>query len=225
MIEITDMVDDVARQTGLWCPATDDAVDLARMADLVVSNNMGMISVGTSAVATVWPWLEGKNIKILPRFYVGAGHSIRDADMSELAVNINAAFKRGASGAIIFVDMACLSDFVDMLRVVRDDLFFNKELAIGLNINEIGVDDWGRVFDAVARVRADSLVLALTKDTGEKSDFVGRVYGMLGAIADGTDFDICWVVGANPMRLEQVMRLTAAMRPAVLARTRLMICE
>ncbi|MCM1294557.1 MAG: hypothetical protein NC311_03275 [Muribaculaceae bacterium] len=225
MIEITDIVDDFAHQIGLWCPATDDATDLARMADFAVSNGVGVISVAASAVGTVWPWLEGKNIKIIPRFYIKAGRTIRDADMSEMAVNINAAFKRGASGAIVFVDVARLGALVDMVHVVRDDLFFNKELAIGLNLNEIDVDDWDMVFDAVSRVRADSLVLALTQDAGEKSDFVGRVYSMLGAVPVASSFDICWVVGANPMRLEQVMRLTAAVQPSLTTRTRLMICE
>lgn len=153
MIEITDMVDDIARQTGLWCPATDDATELARMADLAASNGVGVMSVAPDAVATVWPWLEGKNIKIIPRFYVGSGRTIRDDDMSKLAVDINTAFKRGAAGAIVFVDMARLASFVDMVHIVRDDLFFNKELAIGLNLNEIDVDDWGRVFDAISRVR------------------------------------------------------------------------
>lgn len=225
MIEIKNLVDDVRRQMGVWAGGSPDDMELARLADMVVADNVGMISVAPAAVRVIWPWLEKHEIKIFPRFYFGTAHAPTDADMSQLAVDINTAFKSGASGAIVFVSLRHLKTLVNALHVVRDDLFFNKELIIGLDIGDIDAAQWADVFDNIIRIRADGLMLALTRDRGEKSDFVGRVYAALDAWNPRFLGDVYWMVGRNPLRLEQVMRLTASMQPEQVARTHLMICE
>jgi len=224
MIEITGLVDDVRRQLGVWCPATEDGTELARMADMAVSYGVGMMSVAPNSVRVVWPWLEGQAIKIIPRFYFGGSRAPTDSDISQLAVDINTSFKHGASGAIVFVSMRHLEVLVNALHVVRDDLFFNKELIIGLDVGDIDACQWDAIFDCIIRIRANGLMLALTRDRGDKSDFVGRVYGALDAWNPGFFGDVYWMVGANPLRAEQVMRLTSAMRSELLEHTHLMMC-
>ncbi len=224
MIEITSLVDDVQCPFGVWCTATEEGTELARMADVAVSNGAGMISVAPTSVRVVWPWLEGRGIKIFPRFYFGGARTPTDADMSQLAVDINTSFKHGASGAIVFVPLRHLGGLVNALHVVRDDLFFNKELIIGLDIGDIDVSEWNAIFDYIMRIRANGLMLALTRDRGDKSDFVGRVYGALDAWNPGFLGDVYWMVGANPLRGEQVIRLTSAMRAELSERTHLMMC-
>lgn len=224
MIEITNLVDDVHGQLGVWGAAAD-STELARLADITVAGGVGMISVAPSAVRIIWPWLEGRAVKIFPRFYFGTTHAPTDADMSQLAVDINASFKSGASGAIVFVSLRHLKTLVDALHTVRDDLFFNKELIIGLDIGDIDTLQWADVFDCVMRIRANGLMLALTRDRGNKSDFVGRVYAVLDTWNQGFSGDIYWMLGGNVLRGEQVMRLTASMQPELVVRTHLMICE
>ncbi|MDE6250053.1 MAG: hypothetical protein K2M34_00250 [Alphaproteobacteria bacterium] len=225
MIEITSLVDDVHGQLGVWCAATADSTELARLADMTVASGVGMISVAPSAVRTVWPWLEGHSVKIFPRFYFGTAHAPTDSDMSQLAVDINTSFKSGASGAIVFVAQRYLKALVNALHIVRDDLFFNKELIIGLDVGDIEASEWADVFDCMCRIRANGLMLALTRDRGDKSDFVGRVYAALDAWNPGFLGDVYWMTGGNLLRGEQVMRLTADMQPELSARTHLMICE
>ena len=225
MIEIKSLVDDVHRQLGVWGAATADSTELARLADMTVASGVGMISVAPSAVRIVWPWLEGYAIKIFPRFYFGTAQMPTDTDMSQLAVDINTSFKSGAAGAIVFVSQRHLKTLVNALHVVRDDLFFNKELIIGLDIGDIDAYQWADVFDCMMRIRANGLMLALTRDRGNKSDFVGRVYAALDAWNPGFSGDMYWMTGGNFLRSEQVMRLTADMQSELSARTHLMICE
>lgn len=222
--EIGNLVNDAQCQLGVWCAGAEDSADLARFADMAIAVGAGMISVVPTAVPIIWPWLEKHAIKIMPRFYFGAARAPNDADMSQLAVDINMAFKHGASGAVVFVSQRNLEMLVNSLRVVRDDLFFNKELIIGLDIGDIDASHWDSIFECLIRIRADGLMLALTRDRGDKSDFVGRLYGALDAWNSGFFGDVYWMVGPSFMRAEQVVRLTEDMQPELLQRTHLMVC-
>lgn len=225
MIEqMTSLVIDSRRQLGVWCAGAEDSTDLVRFADMAVGLDAGMISVAPLSVPIVWPWLEKHSIKIIPRFYFGVTHTPTDTDMSNLAVDINTSFKQGASGACVFVSQKNLELLVNALHVVRDDLFFNKELIIGLDIGDIDASHWKKIFECLMRIRANGLMLALTRDKGDKSDFVGRLYAALDAWNLDFSGDVYWMVGANPMRAEQVMRLTDSMCSQLSARTHLMVC-
>lgn len=95
---------------------------------------------------------------------------------------------------------------------MRDDLFFNRELAVGIDIAEVGPFEWTAVFDAVRALRAGALVLVLTRDNGDASDFVGRLYAAVGAAANAK-CDLHFVLGNNPVRIEQALRMVRAVRP------------
>ncbi|MBR1380496.1 MAG: hypothetical protein IJ560_02820 [Alphaproteobacteria bacterium] len=197
-----------------WVPSDVSGGDLAAATASAVEMGCDLISVAPSNISVVWPWLEHKCPQILARFYLKTDATTMDAAISELAINANAAFKAGACGVQVFLSMADLAVFCRQIHIVRDDLFFNKKLCVGIDISEIGSGDWGRVFDSLSMIRADAIVLALARDTGGKSDFVGRIYGMLNT-ATTWNGAFHFTLGNNLFRIEQVWRLILALRPGI----------
>lgn len=201
-------------ESAIWCGSELEPTDLARMASIAIEKHIPIISVAPVSVSIMWPWLENKNIKIFSRFYL-KGHKIED--ISNLSEEINQSFKQGADGAQIFVSMTDLNELVSLLYMIRDDLFFNKSLFIGLNINEINFCDWENVVNLVKKIRATGLMLVLPKDSGDKSDFVGRIYSLMESIIDDEYTpQLHFLLGNNFSRIEQVVRLTEAMHQNLL---------
>ncbi len=218
MIDINDVLDEIGAQTALWCDADTDDVDLAAAVAAVVEQNMGWVSVASNAVARVWPWLEKTRVKIATRLRL---KSDSVADISELATQINAAFKQGADDIQLFVRVTDLHSLVVNLLPIRDDLFFNKSLTVVLDIGDIDDAMWGAVFADVAKIRADALMLELTYDAGDASDFVGRVYGALRHWNTATqNFGLHFAPCDDFMRIEQAYRLVQKMQPKLLPRSR-----
>lgn len=196
---------------ALWCPAKKDETDLAYYAEFAIANKLDYVSVSFDAVKTLWPWLENKNINIMPRFYLDTKFDFKNG-LSKLVADINAVFKQGADGIQVFISMCDLDSLVEQLFAIRDDLFFNKELFIGLDINDIGNCNFDKLWNALVKIRANGLVLALTADKGNKSDFVGRIYGLLDSWQKNTKIKLHFVLGENLLRIEQVKRLTQSMQ-------------
>lgn len=218
MIDITGIIAQSNVRVGLWCPTADDGTELAKMVDMANLCGANVMSVTPGVIKIVWPWIENTKIKIMARFYFTDSKSSEEI-VSKLVTEINSAFKVGASGAQVFVPYRALDTFVREMRGVRDDLFFDRRLAVGLDIGEIGDSDWNNVFDSLVNVRADSVVFVLGRDTGDKSDFVGRVYSMLNKWSDNYSGDVYWMLNDNYSRFEQVVRLIQAIRPELLKRT------
>ncbi len=217
MIDAETILDGVGKHTALWCAGGGEETDLAVAAHVVMGHGMDMISVTPAAVGVLWPWLEKVRVKIIPRFYVAG-----DVDMSDLSCRINAAFKSGAHGAQVFLSRRDLDKFVDELHVIRDDLFFNHVLSIGMDVGEIDADDWGTVFGLLNKIRANSLVLALPHDDGDRSDFVGRIYAAMnawGAFRGALHF----ALGQNVIRIDQAMRLVQDIQPRLYESVRFFI--
>lgn len=215
MINKDNVFDGAGGAMCLWCGAGADGADLAAAAECIASVGGAMISVAAPSVGVLWPWLEKTNVKIMARFYL---ESADDAALADFTRRAAAAFKQGASGAQVFLRVRDLAAFADALHLIRDDLFFNKDLSVGLDIGEIDAALWGAVFDALEKLRADSVLLALTVDRGNKSDFVGRVYGMLDTWRDTWGGAVHWALGNNFTRIDQARRLGERMRPALAAR-------
>ena len=97
--------------------------------------------------------------------------------------------------------------------MIRDDLFFNRELSIGLDLMEIDAGDWENLFAKLQKINASSVLFVLSKDLGNKSDFVGRVYGMLESWDANNKFNLGFMFGSDLMRIEQVVRLVESVRP------------
>ncbi len=206
-----------------WCSADMDANALAGVVDDAIAHGVHDISVGTSAVKIVWPWVEQTKIQISTRFYVPTRpRGIGAADASELTMNINSAFKCGATCAQMFMRVIDLGTIVKNLGPIREDLFFNKKLSVGLDICKIEPSDWSDVFDALNALGASSVIFAMSHDMGDKSDFVGRFYGALNAMGTFKG-EVHFAPMANPVRIDQVMRLTEQLRPEKLSNLKFFI--
>lgn len=213
MIASEPFFDEMSANMALWCDVAPDTGALAHVASVASGYAMPVMSVSPADVAMLWTWLEKTQVRIYSRFYLPP-RGARDIEVvSDLSARINAVFKQGACGAQIFMRASDLSDFVREISGVRDDLFFNHELAIGIDLADVDAPGWGDVFNAVRQLRAGVLVLVLTRDTGMRSDFVGRLYAMLNAMPADMRCDLHFVLGNNPMRIEQAGRLVRALRP------------
>lgn len=215
MIDIKEIFnnDDVAKSAGLWLADNGDSSDLAGAAEYAVEMNIGVLSVMPRDVGVIWPWVEKLKVKILSRFYVD---SIVGDKMSDLAVNIKSVFRQGADGAQMIVNLAELNRLTDSLLPVRDDLFFQKDLSVGLDMFAVWPLDWDGVFDSLRKLHASSLLLILTHDAREKSDFTGRIYGALQSWNADSNMELHVMLGESFSRAEQVYRLVAKMRPELL---------
>ena len=217
----TDNILDKFSGVALWCSADIEATDLANVASVAIEKNIPCMSVAPGSVSILWPWLENKNVKIFSRFYFDSQNKDGIDLISE---NINQVFKHGADGTQIFVSMRDLNEFVSQLYLIRDDLFFNKDVFIGLDINEIGPFDWPTVFVAIKKMRATGLTLAMTRDDGDKSDFVGRIYAALSYLDEKKEnIPLHFVCGVNETRIEQAQRLIQAMRPEMVGQAKFFI--
>ena len=210
MIDQDDIFDEVKDNLGLWCSAECAGADLASVAGMAITNKLQAMSVLPDVISELWPWIEDTNIKIITRVMVN--RTPDDEFMSNFSSILSTAFHSGANGAVVLVRFNELAQFIAELACIRDDLFFNKTLSIGLDINEIDFEDWEKVFKLLGTVRADSLTLFLSQDKGDKSDFVGRIYAMLNANMFGWDGALHFMLGQNIERIDQVFRLTQQLR-------------
>lgn len=208
---------------ALWCGADLDSGELARMVQVAVENKTSVMSVVPVSVGVVWPWLEGTAIKILARFYFPE-KKISEQHVSDITVRINAAFKQGAHGAQVFLGgPVALSELVRQTHMIRDDLFFAKDLSIGMDIGGVGPNDWDGLFADLRKINASSVLFVMTRDLGAKSDFAARVFGMLDAWSDENKFDVHFMLGGHPMWTEQAMRLIQKMRPELMSGSRFFV--
>lgn len=217
------VLEDFSYMKALWASNVDDDMDLARIADLALQNKVDSLSVLPEYVAKLWAWLEKKKVQIVARFYSENMKKNIEKNISLLTENINFYFKQGAGGAQVFIKKSDIGVFVNELRLIRDDLFFNKTLSIGLNISDILPLDTENIFFNLKKIKADSLLLVLPKDDGEKSDFVGKVYGILNGWDEGFYGGLHFVIGNSSLRIEQVIRLVQKIRPELLSKIRFFI--
>ena len=220
MIEMDDIFSSPDKRVAVWAEAASDTNDLAMMCEHVVSNNVSLISVPPEAISDVWTYLEKKEVKILTRYQVDSTSKSIDSDMYELGAKITSACKNGANGVQIFIKMRDFEVFLDGLRVVRDDLFFGRDLCIAMDTEDLDISNLGFIFQKLRDIRADSFVLTLNEDAGNRSDFVGRVYALLQQF--NFEGELHFILGNNFDRIDQVIRLTECMRPELADRLRLL---
>lgn len=213
MIEMDEIFSDSDKRIAIWCESIDDTNDLAIMCENIVNNNVNLISVAPENVANVWTYLEKKRVKILTRYDFSPATRNIESDMYNLAENIGRVCKSGADGVQIFIKMRDLESFIDMLKIVRDDLFFEHDLSLVMDVQDIDINNLGFVFEKLRDIRANILTLTLNEDMGNRSDFTGRIY----AVLQNWNFDgeIHFILGNNFDRIDQVIRLTEILRPEI----------
>ncbi len=218
MIESNEIFLEYDPKIALWCDGVWDTNDLANLANYILESKIDLISVSSNIVYYMWTCLEKNKVKIFTRYNFAPLQKNMDKDVFELAENITGVWKRGAMGAQIFLKMRDFERFIDTFMPVRDDLFFEHDLCIGLDISEIGISDWDFLFQQIRSIRANSLCLTLNEDAGNRSDFVGRIYGML----QKWDFngELYFVLGNNYDRIDEVIRLIESEKPELSNRVR-----
>ncbi len=211
MIDINEIFSDSDKRIAFWCENVADTNDLAIMCENIINNGVGLISVPREIVSGVWTYLEKTDVKILTRFDFNPVSKNIDSDMYNLGANITDVCKHGASGVQIFIKMQDFEHFVDALKTVRDDLFFEHDLSIVMDVEDIDINSLPFIFQKLREIRANSFGLTLNEDMGNRSDFVGRIYGLLQQL----DFDgeLHFILGNNFDRIDQVVRLTEIVCP------------
>ena len=213
MIEVDEIFFDSDKRVALWYDKVGDTNDLAALADNVIENHIRMISVPAKTLPFLWTCLENSGVKIFSRYFFETLNKNIDEDMSGFAAQVMTDLKNGAGGVQIFLKVRDFERFADLLAVIRDDLFFEHDLSIVLNIQEINVDNWQLIFDKLRQIRANYFGILFGEDMGNRSDFIGRIYGML----DNLDFDggLHFIMGNNFDRMDQVIRLVESVQPGV----------
>ena len=211
MIDANEIFFDSDKRIALWCEGAADTADLAGMADNIIQNHIDLISVPPDIVPFLWTCLEKNNVKIFARYVFDSVNKNLDDDVSDLVKKIIDIYRRGADGVQIFLNMRNFERFVDMLAVVKDDLFFGHDLCVVLDIRDIDIDDWDMIFKKLRDINAAAFGIVLGEDTGVRSDFIGRIYGML----EKWDFngDLHFMLKNNFDRIDQSIRLVEKMKP------------
>ena len=211
MIDINEIFSDSDSRVAFWCESVADTNDLAMMADGIISENIHLISVTPAAVPLIWPYLEKHNVKILTRYIFNPIQKNIDSEIYDLVAEISAICKKGAGGVQIFLEMRDFERFLNAIRTVRDDLFFNHDLSIGADISDLDINNLDHFFEKLRDIRANSLVLTLTEDMGNRSDFVGRVYALVHHW--NMNGELHFVLNNDYDRMDQVIRLVESERP------------
>ena len=219
MIDARTFFNELRGAMVLRCESDQDSTGLIHIAENIVAQKILQISVYPKYVGSLWTWLEDKPVKIIARFDLDASvkkGSDRENAISKLSGEINQVFKRGASGAGIFIPAHDMDLFAGDLLPIRDDLFFNKDLTIGLDLNEIDTVYWEGVFDFLNKLRVGSVLFYLS-DTKKATDyFIGRVYALFESIGDNYIGQLQFALGNDQSKIEQVWRLCEKMRPYLL---------
>jgi len=211
MIEANEIFSDSDKRIALWCNGASDTTDLAVLADTIIQSRIDLISVPSEIVSFLWTCLEKEDVKIFARYVFETTTRNIEDDVSGLVKNIIETYKSGAGGVQIFVNMRNFEKFMDMLSVVKDDLFFGHDLCVVMDILDIGIDDWEMIFKKLRDVNAAAFGIVLGEDMGNRSDYIGRIYGML----EKWDFsgDLHFMLKNNFDRIDQSIRLVEKMQP------------
>ena len=76
--------------------------------------------------------------------------------------------------------------------------------------------EFADMFECLKKINASSVCFALTRDDGKKSDFVGRVYGLLNAWDSDFHGALHFALENRPERIEQAHRLVKSIRPELI---------
>lgn len=204
MIDTEVLFNEMGNAIGISVPAGLDDGDLVHVAEMVIERAITTISAQPESVGALWTWLEDKPVKIIARFDA-------DCDMSKLSMDINAVFKKGADGAQLSIPRGKFDRVINDMLAVRDDLFFNKDLQVRVNLNDVEPNGWSDLFSLVDKIRATALVFDVRKK--KRDDFVGRVYALLESVPRDLGSDLYFVLENDYEKMEQAARLFDKMRP------------
>jgi len=210
MKKLENLARNIITRPAVWVP---DSVgdDLAKIVNHVIENEVHFLSVPNKFVEKIWAWVENKQVKIFNRYDLV---SDQYKDLSVFSGDISKGFRSGANGSQIFVDMQVLGFLAEGLAPIRDDLFFDKDFVVGIDIEKMSNDTWANFFCLVKKLRPTAILITANGDKFDsKSDFVGRLSYMLEAW--DTDAEIQIMFGKNNLRIIQTIRLIGIKRPSL----------
>ena len=152
MIEINEVFSDSDKRLAWWCENVVDTNDLAAMADDIIKNDIHLISVPHEILSLMWAYLEKSNVKILTRFIFAPKQKNSDVEIYDLAANIKSACKKGANGIQIFLKMRDFEGFIEKISAVRNDLFFEHDLCLVMDIEDLDVNNFEIMFQKLQDV-------------------------------------------------------------------------
>lgn len=224
MMNLNYIFDDITEMRAWWIPdSKTDMSDLAVATDVVLESGVSLISVPCVATGEIWPWVEKNNIKIVNRFdfSIAKGSDVIDV-ISGLAKSVTESFKSGAVGAQVFVHFSDIAQFCDAMKPVRQDLFFDKNFSVAIDIDEMRGQSWNAFFDALREIRPDEILITAKGDSFDaNSDFVGLVFDMLNNWNLDSDLHV-WF-GKNMFRVSQVLRLCQKIKPDLVQNMRVFV--
>ena len=217
MIELNEIFFDDDKRVSLWCDDGGDTNDWAALANNIIENKVEIISLTPKMLPFMWTCLEKNKVKIFARYDFRSVHKDIDGDMFVLAENITTLCKNGANGIQLFIKMRDFERVLNSLQTVRDDLFFGHDLCVVMDISDIDVSNWDFVFQKLTDIGAHAFGISFKEDTGIRSDFIGRIYGMLQKFDFGGDLH--FMFGNNAERIDQTIRLIESLQPGLMDKT------
>ncbi len=203
------MIDEIKNSLAFWCPKGLEAGDLAKAADVIVRESMPAVSADVSDIKMLWVWLENSGVEIMARVCA------EKEDVADIALGISKVFKCGASGAQIFIGVVRLGGFAKEFAPIRSDLFFNKKLFVGLDLAELGAENYAEVLGALETLGANGVVLTYSCANGKKADmFVGKLYGFIESLRDWVG-ELHFYFGQNERILQSARLLSGRLKPVV----------
>ena len=211
MIDLNEMFSDSNKNVALWCDSVEDVSDIAVTAENIIQMGVDLVSLPPNMVQDMWVYLEKIHVNILTRYNFFSNRKNIDEDITVLAGNIKNICKHGADGVQIFLKMNNFEDFIEKISPVKDDLFFEKDLCVCMDIIDLDVNNLESIFQKLNEIGATAIGLTLNEDTGNRSDFVGRVY----AILNNWNFNgnLHFLLGNDYERIDQVIRLIESENP------------
>jgi hypothetical protein len=181
------------------------ANDLVRAAEEAVRLKRRAVSVPAESTSLVWSWLETSGTEIVARMPA-------ESNTKDTAQNIRRVFKDGARGVQLMCDFSDLEKISEDIANVHNDLFFGKNLFIGLKLDQISPFDWPFVFSCLKKSGADGLGLVRGK-----GDFAGQMYGLMDCV-DLSFLGKFQFIGLNVKDAEDVYRLCSKIHPELVQR-------
>ena len=220
--------------TDVWCDAAPgctaapDAGGCASAADAALRIGADRIAVPAAAVHLTWAWLENKGIEILA-VMDGGGFKEDGQGAEKLSEHIRSVLKKGADGIMLCAwaggkirTAARIFEIADALAPVRNDLFFEKKLFVGMSLENIEPLDWPDIFRNLKKMGADGVLFSLTPVSGKGKNIAGKIFGALENWDCGFAGRIMFLAD-SPADIESALRLVEKIKPDFVKKLRFFI--
>lgn len=214
MIQFDDFILDIDSSLfGLKVKEYTDTFDLALIAQKIKENNIKTISLHPNNISFIWNSFEKDALSpiIFARYKFDAKKNI-DTAISELAQNIVSAYKSGATGVDVFIDVSDIENFVNGIKNIQNDLFFGHKFCISCDVLQINTENRDFVFNKLKELNLNKI--NFTCGNTNDSDFTGNLYGILNDWNE--NYNIWFSFDNDYKKIDKAYRLMALLQPKLL---------